>query len=455
MFSGEQSALNTAIERWKTEKASDDDLNLIREAWLSGHIVIQSSGRIFGIDGESKIDGQSSQGLIHKPSGAVTQIFIQVSNEQSAKAFLAQLQPQNQSKLQTDKDRQRVQIILEGDFKEFNRTRQEDLKSVLAALLSVDQDTIKILYAMEGSIKLIIEMPEHAARRLIEMAELNDSRLRELGITCIGTLDLKEQKTQGVTEALAWEGMNVFAELALDEALPAKAILGKSVTLQAIANKYTKQGDLAEALAPYERVLAIDEQAFGPDHPNVANDVNNLGLVLRDLGDLAGARGAFEIALVIDERAWGPEHPNVARSVNNLGLVLQDLGDLAGARAAFERALAIDKRVFGPDHPNVARDVNNLGLVMRDLGDLAGAQAAFERALAIDERAFRPDHQNIGRDVNNLGSVLLVLGDLAGARTAFKRALEIFEKFLPADHPNIRIVRRNLETVEREIKNLK
>ena len=76
--------------------------------------------------------------------------------------------------------------------------------------------------------------------------------------------------------------------------------------------------------------------------------------MLRDLGDLAGARAAFERALRIDEANFGPDHPKVATDVNNLGMVLQDLGDLAGAKAAFERALKIDEANFGPDHPNVA-----------------------------------------------------------------------------------------------------
>jgi len=208
-------------------------------------------------------------------------------------------------------------------------------------------------------------------------------------------------------------------------------------------------GDLAGARAAFERALAIDERAFGPDHPNVATRVNNLGLVLQDLGDLAGARAACERALAIDERVFGPDHPTVARDVNNLGSVLRALGDLAGARAAYERALAIDERAFGPEHPQVAICVNNLGLVLQDLGDLAGARAAFERALAIDERAFGPEHPNVATDVNNLGSVLKALGDLAGARAAFERALAIFEKFLPPEHSSIRTVRGNLESLGR------
>jgi hypothetical protein len=63
--------------------------------------------------------------------------------------------------------------------------------------------------------------------------------------------------------------------------------------------------------------------------------------MMRVAGDLAGARAAIERALAIDEAAFGPDHPNVVIRVNNLGSVLQDLGDLAGARVALERVLAI------------------------------------------------------------------------------------------------------------------
>lgn len=209
-------------------------------------------------------------------------------------------------------------------------------------------------------------------------------------------------------------------------------------------------GDLAGARAAYERALKIDEAAFGPEHPNVARDVNNLGDVLQELGDLAGARAAFERALKLDEVAFGPDHHNVAIRVNNLGSVLYSLGDLAGARAAFERALKIDEVAFGSHHPEVAIRVNNLGFVLQDQGDLDGARAAFERALKIDEVAFGPDHPNVAIRINNMGGVLRALNDLAGARAAFERALKILIKFLPEGHPNIKRVQRNLDIVSKQ-----
>ena len=204
-------------------------------------------------------------------------------------------------------------------------------------------------------------------------------------------------------------------------------------------------GDLAQARKLFERALAIDEASFGPDHPDVVRDVNNLALTLQRLGDLAQARKLHERALAIDEASFGPDHPRVAQEVNNLALALWGLGDLTQALKLFERALAINEATLGSDHPTVAGELNNLALALKDSGDLAQARKLFERALAINEASFGPDQLNVARDVNNLALVLRDLGDLAQARKLFERALAISRKFLGDDHPNTRTVRWNME----------
>jgi tetratricopeptide (TPR) repeat protein len=203
-----------------------------------------------------------------------------------------------------------------------------------------------------------------------------------------------------------------------------------------------------EPLLPHLQMLAERAEARGSD---IAGRLfNSVGYHLNDIAAYTAARAAYERALAIDEKAFGPDHPQVAIFVNNLGLVYQALGDLPAARAAFERALAIDEKAFGPDHPNVARDVNNLGLVYNALGDLPAARAAFERALAIDEKAFGPDHPKIAIRVNNLGEVYEAEGNLAAAREAYQRALAIMEKYAP-NNPNTRIFRENLARVIEEM----
>jgi tetratricopeptide (TPR) repeat protein len=57
----------------------------------------------------------------------------------------------------------------------------------------------------------------------------------------------------------------------------------------------------ADAKALQEQALAIDEAAYGPDHPAVGTDLNNLALILRDLGQPEEARLLQQRALAITE----------------------------------------------------------------------------------------------------------------------------------------------------------
>ena len=166
------------------------------------------------------------------------------------------------------------------------------------------------------------------------------------------------------------------------------------------------------AIRPYlERALAIDEKALGPDHPSVATDLNNLGMLLQDTGDLAAARPYLERALAIDEKALGPDHPSVATDLNNLGMLLKDTGDYDAARPYMERTLTIAEKALGPDHPHVAAANNNLGRLLQATGDLAAARPYMERALAIFEASLGPDHPNTAAVRDNLDALLAEIED--------------------------------------------
>ena len=151
-----------------------------------------------------------------------------------------------------------------------------------------------------------------------------------------------------------------FARLKDQEAeesvLPALAEAMVGLTTQALESGLPeKMGSLREHLD------VIAQAAEKAELRQTGALLSNFGVHLKDLADYEGARSAIERALKIDEKVYGPDHPDVARDVNNLGRVLQDLGDFEEARKYFERALKIDEQVYGPDHPDVARDVNNLG----------------------------------------------------------------------------------------------
>jgi Tfp pilus assembly protein PilF len=115
------------------------------------------------------------------------------------------------------------------------------------------------------------------------------------------------------------------------------------------------RAELRTARATLERALAVEESAYGPDHPGVAGTLGNLSIVLAGLEELPQARSHLERVLAILEAAYGPDHLEVARTLSNLGAVHYRLEELPQARARWERALAIEESAYGPDHPEVAR----------------------------------------------------------------------------------------------------
>lgn len=197
------------------------------------------------------------------------------------------------------------------------------------------------------------------------------------------------------------------------------------------------RADYTRAKSLYERALAIDEAAYGPDDPRLAIRLNKLGGVLESLGDYTGAKSHFERALAMDEAAYGPDDPAVARDLNNLGELFRRLGEYKRAKALDERALAILERAHGEEHPHVATTANNLGLVLRALGDYKGAKSLFERAIAIGEKTLGPDHPDVAKRVNNLGCVLFDSGDIEEARDHFERALAVRLAAFGEMHPDV------------------
>src|SRR5207248_74249 len=88
-------------------------------------------------------------------------------------------------------------------------------------------------------------------------------------------------------------------------------------------------------------------------------------------------------ALAITEQSYGPDHPDVATRLNNLALLLQATNRPGEAEPLFRRALAIDEQSYGPGHPDVARDFNNLALLLRATNRPGEAEPLFRRAVRI------------------------------------------------------------------------
>jgi CHAT domain-containing protein/Tfp pilus assembly protein PilF len=205
----------------------------------------------------------------------------------------------------------------------------------------------------------------------------------------------------------------------------------------------TLQGKHGDAEKLYRRSLAVREKVLGPEHPDVATNLNNLAKVLQELGkdaqltmsearararggSVIGAQteveGLYRRALSIQTRALGTEHPSSALTLNNLGGMLAMRGDYAQAEKMQRAALGTMEKVFGEQHPDTAAVLTSLSLSLDRQGKLVEAEESYKRAIDIARKAGNP--RFLLQNASSLGFFLAKRGRYREALPYYKEAVE-------------------------------
>jgi CHAT domain-containing protein len=184
------------------------------------------------------------------------------------------------------------------------------------------------------------------------------------------------------------------------------------------------RGEYRLALDDYRTALRLQE-ARGASPSDVAQVLNNIGLVRQELGDFPGAREDLLRALAMKEASSGPDQPTTAGTVENLAQVTDALGDLKAAEVLHARAARIYRSKLGPRHPKLAQVLHAWGETRQRAGDAAGAIALLEEALAIKEAVYGRDSQWAGETMAALGLVESEAGRPGRAQELLLRAVGI------------------------------
>ncbi len=202
------------------------------------------------------------------------------------------------------------------------------------------------------------------------------------------------------------------------------------------------QDDTAGAARAYRRALALNRASFGDVDVRVAQDENDLAIVLARGDRREEAIALTRHALASYEEILGREHPTTVAVSNNLGSLLvrgPELGpgfdpEFDEGEALLVEALAARRRLLGDAHPDVGRTLSLLGHCSQRRGDLDGARACFAEALAIHRARLGPYHLEVGNNESSLALVELAAGDPGAALPHARLALEVYRRVLPANH---------------------
>ncbi len=198
-----------------------------------------------------------------------------------------------------------------------------------------------------------------------------------------------------------------------------------------------ERGDLPAGTSLLEESLAMRRKLLGRENKDVAVTLVELGRAYEDRGIYDRAEALFREALDIRETIFGDAHRETSTSKSALALLLRDRGDLAAAEPLFRQSLETSRKVLSEDHPNVSSGLNNLGLVLLDKGDYAGAEPLFRESLAIKRKRLGDNHPSLGPTLNNLAGSLRGQGKLPEARALFEEALAVTRRSLGDSHQSI------------------
>lgn len=197
---------------------------------------------------------------------------------------------------------------------------------------------------------------------------------------------------------------------------PAYKVVTDSIFKQ---NRYEKGEEY------YQRMIAIDIDSLGPNHPTVGNDLNGLAQLYISQGRYKDAQPLLTRALSIYEQVYGSSNLLSIRTRATLASVESHLGQADKAAELYRSALGSGQSALGPNSLETARILNDLAYLYFRQGRLQEACDAYEMAVTSTEGAVGKKDALLAACLQDYAQVLRSLGRDNDASNAESRAEKI------------------------------
>ncbi len=175
--------------------------------------------------------------------------------------------------------------------------------------------------------------------------------------------------------------------------------------------------------SPARRAVEIAEHHFGPGDPRTLPALSTLAGQQNVRGDQVHALGTLERVLALAERAYGPEHTETDRSRYNVAVVAMRVGDYVRARALLDRVVRSESGRARVDSARLSNAVSAYLEVLNDLGDFDEALALHGRFGDASERGLPPGDPDLARYRHQLARTLVGCGRARAAIALFDSAI--------------------------------
>ena len=213
-----------------------------------------------------------------------------------------------------------------------------------------------------------------------------------------------------------------------------------AATLIEVGLLHERRGRYAEAADANAEAVRILRAHSGADPLLLGNALHGLAFAHMRLRRFPEAEREIREAVAIKRSLFGDRHAEVAYSLNILGDVLTHQKRYDEAVATHREALAMRRALLGPDHLHVAFSLHNLAAAYRDMARYAEAETAYRQALVVWRTNYPDDNQQVANTLSQLGFVIGMQGRTAEADTLYGQALALAERALGDAHPQVAVV---------------
>lgn len=192
-----------------------------------------------------------------------------------------------------------------------------------------------------------------------------------------------------------------------------------------LSDSIFKQNRFEKGESYYQRMIAIDIDALGPNHPSVANDLNGLAQLYIAQKRYKEAQPLLIRALSIYDQTYGANNLLTVNTRASLASVELQLGNSDKAAELFRNALTQGRTTLGPNSIETARILNDLAYLKYKQGNLEEARTFYEWAIASTEGAVGDKDALLAACLRDYAQVLRSLGRVNDATEAESRAAKI------------------------------
>jgi len=216
-------------------------------------------------------------------------------------------------------------------------------------------------------------------------------------------------------------------------------------TYTALGLVMQRQGEYMPSIDALGKAIVI-----GQRHPEDPIDLSAaVGLQANNyyyLGRYEESEKLNREGLELDRKIHGPMHPDLSDDLINIGNIEFQRDDFAGAEKDFRQSYQICVKFYGPDHKAVADSELYLSKALREEGKIDEAEALLRHGLGVMSKMKKPS-TTLAMIVDELGKIAVKRNNLDEAEKEYKESIELFTTVHGKDHPSTLTIRGNLADV--------